>query len=478
MDYKFKTEPYAHQLTAFNLCKNVDQFALLMEQGTGKTKVAIDKACYGYCEGKINAVLIVAPNGVHANWIHNELGKHVPAYITYNAVLWGKTKGFKIAFDLSLPDPALLFFAINIDALATDAGKQIVRRFLTLRKTLMILDESSRIKTASAIRTKTAINFGKFAQERLIMTGTPITQSPFDLYSQFKFLDSNILGNQTFTAFKHEYGVFDKKVNYKTGYPYEVLQEYRNLNKLQTLIAPYSYRVTKDECLDLPAKIYQRYVVDLTPTQRRHYNELRDHLCTEIKGHEIVTPIILTKFLRLQQITGGFITLAEEETATAIPGENPKLNLLVDLLEDISGKVIIWARFTAEIKALVKALTEKYGRDAVVQYWGEIPQEERHAAVTDFQDRDNTRFFVGNARAGGIGLTLTAATTMIYFSNDFSLETRLQSEDRAHRIGQKNNVTYIDLEADNTLDAKVIDALRNKKNIADLITGDNVKEWL
>ena len=478
-DYKFKTKPYAHQQKAFDLCKNKDVYALLMEQGTGKTKVAIDKASHQYCEGKINAVLIVAPNGVHNNWVQNEIHKHIPEYIKYSTLVWKKNKKFLHLFDNLLSNKdTLCFFAINIEALGTEDGRNYVKRYLMFKNVLMIIDESSRIKTPNTIRTKAAIALGKLAKQRLIMTGTPITQSPFDLYAQFKFLDPFILHNQTYTAFKHEYGNFSRKVNFKTGYPYDELISYKNLESLQGLITDHSFRVTKDACLDLPPKIYQRYSVELSRDQRRHYEELKEQLFTEINGKEVLTTIILTKILRLQQITGGFITFTDENYAVPVGDENPKIEMLMSLIEDIPHKIIIWARFSQEIIKIVEQLKIMYGKESTVAYWGQVSNNDRAESVERFQNDEKCRFFVGNARAGGIGLTLTAANTMIYYSNDFSLETRLQSEDRAHRIGQKRSVTYIDIEALDTLDDKIITALRSKKNVADLITGDNVKEWI
>lgn len=476
-DFNFKTEPFEHQLKAFDLCKNKDIFALFMEQGTGKTKVAIDKSCYQYCNGKINAVLIVAPNGVHSNWIINELPKHIPTYIHYNAVLWKKSKTFQKKFEDMLYSPdSLSFFAINYEALATEEGKKYVRRYIDCKDVLMILDESSRIKTPNAKRTKATINFGRLVKEKLILTGTPVTQGPFDLYAQFKFLDLEILGNQTYTAFKHEYGVFENKRN-GAGYEFQKLVQYKNLDKLKELIDKYSFRVTKEECLDLPEKIYQKYSIELTPQQRKHYDELKNFLITEIANNEIVTPHILTNLLRLQQITGGHLP-TDKGDSIKIGENNPKLDLMLELLEDIHTKVIIWARFIPEIELIVKTLSGLYGNKSVVEYWGGVVSKKRDEAVYLFQNDPQCRFFVGNPKAAGLGLTLTEAKTIIYFSNDFSLESRLQSEDRAHRIGQKDHVTYIDIEAIETIDEHIILALREKKNLADLITGDTIRTWL
>jgi SNF2 family DNA or RNA helicase len=505
MTYEFKTKPMEHQYVGLAKCLGAEAYALLLEMGCGKTKIAIDKIGIEFTTNKINRVLVIAPNGVHHNWVAEELPKHLN--LPYTIFEWGCSGGKKYIKEkeaILKPSEELHIVTINVEALSTEVGKTFCAKFLKSGDTLMIIDESSRIKNPSAMRTKAIITLGKSAKQRLILTGTPITQSPVDAYAQFKFLDPKILGASTFTAFKHEYCITRPMKNKFTQRSFDSIVGFKNLDKLKELIAPYSYRVTKEECLDLPEKIYKKCSFPLSHRQRAVYDSLATTLMAEIDFTNIekrivdnintaygsiatkimddpkmvTTQIILTKLLRLQQICGGFVTADDESEPTAFV-DNPKLDLMMELLEDIEGKVIIWARFKAEIKAIVKALQNKYGHGSVVQYWGEVAQTDRNEAVELFQMRGiSTRFFVGNPHSGGIGLTLTAATTMIYYSNDFSLETRLQSEDRAHRIGQKKNVTYIDLVAENTIDEKVMEALRNKQSVANLITGDNVKQWI
>ena len=489
----YKTTPLPHQIKGVDLCKDRKYFALFCETGTGKTKITIDKLCYSLSTGDIDCVLILAPNMVHYNWVAQELPKHMWDGINATIFEWGNSFGKKYEeskANILNPNGKPRIAVLNVEAISKgkleqnkvkncteSSGLMFCHKFIRSGKCLFIIDESSRIKSPSAQRTKNAINLGKLAEQRLILSGTPITQSPLDAYAQCKFLHTDILKCQTFTAFKHEYCVLSSRFNSKTRQQFDEIVSYKNIERLKDLLAPHSYRVTKEECLDLPEKIYEKYTVKLTPVQRKHYDELCNDLITEVNNKEVTTPIILTKLLRLQQITGGFIK-ADDDTDVMAFETSPKLNMLSELVEDIDGKIIIWARFTAEIKAIAKLLREQYGVNSVVEFWGEISQKDRANSIEQFQNNPVARFFVGNAHSGGIGLTLTAATTMIYYSNDFSLETRLQSEDRAHRIGQKNNVLYIDLIAENTIDEKVIEALRGKQNIANLITGDSLRKWI
>jgi SNF2 family DNA or RNA helicase len=269
------------------------------------------------------------------------------------------------------------------------------------------------------------------------------------------------------------------------GYGGKEVVGYANLEELQALLDPFSYRVLKVDCLDLPEKIYQRLTVGMSPEQARLYKQIKDEMLATFAGHEIEVINVLAQMLRLAQVTGGFIPIpADEERGTPsrmepIPGPNPKLVALLETIENITGKAIIWCRFRAEIDIIQKALRQVYGNRSVVEFHGGVNTTDRGTARREFQDPSSpVRFFVGQIQTGGIGLTLTQAKTVFYFSNSFSLEDRLQSEDRAHRIGQDAHVTYIDLVARGTIDVKVLGALRAKKNLANLITGDTWTQWL
>lgn len=491
MNYQYKTVPFEHQKEAFDLSCDKEFFALLMEQGTGKTKVTIDTAAYLWSQGRIDALLVIAPNGVHRNWIRNEIPIHLPDYVEYKAAWWVSSpkKAEREALDaLWESGHQMRVLCMNVEAFTTAKGKDYARKFLNSFKVMMVVDESSRIKTPGAQRTKTITALGKHAAYRRILTGTPVTQSPFDIYAQFKFLDDNILGTTSYYAFKARYAEFLDSSNRlvqdiarRTGRIPQIVATdrngkpvYKNLDELHQLIKGNSFRVLKSECLDLPEKLYQRRYVELNTEQKRIYESFKKNLIAVCGEDVMEITHKLTLLLRLQQVVCGYFPL--DDGFKEIPGGNPRLDALLEVVEETTGKIIIWSRFVADIERITLELNKIYGDGSAVSYYGKMDGDERMFALESFQSGD-ARFFIGQPHSGGIGLTLTAATTVVYYSNDFSLETRLQSEDRAHRIGQTKNVTYIDIEAVDTMDSAVINALRSKKNIADLITGDP-KEWL
>ena len=503
-DYVYQTKPFKHQEDVFLASRDKEYFALLMEQGTGKSKVTVDTAAWLYAQGKIDAMLVIAPNGVHSNWIINEIPIHCPDYVMPQAALYrsqmSKDEEKKLCKVLDPENTGLRIVALNIEALVTQKGVNFVKNFLLGFRTLLVVDESSVIKSPKAQRTKNLLKLSIHAKYRRILTGTPVTQGPLDLYTQFAFLDQHILRTSSFYAFRNRYAIL--KEMRTAGRSFMNVIGYTNLDELQTLIAPHSYRVTKSECLDLPEKLYSKRYVTLSDTQAKLYKALKKEVVAEFNGMVMSTPLALTKLLRLQQIVGGFfqpdvpMEFKEEVDANgnlqlvpvehaakppqAIDKVNPRVESLIELLEETNGKVIIWARFRAEIEAISTRIRSVFGNTTVVEYHGGIDNEQRSDAIRTFQDSESpARFFVGHVQAGGKGITLTAATTVIYYSNNFSLEDRLQSEDRCHRIGQKHNVTYIDMIAQGTLDEKVVETLRNKKSVADLITGDEpLENWV
>jgi len=462
--YECKTKPYAHQREALNRSKNEPVFALFMEQGTGKSKVSLDTAGYQFTVGNIDALIVIAPNGVHTNWIKNEIPTHLG--VGYESFLWhsGKlaAKAYKEAlseFVTSKTPDRLKVFAMNVDAVATKNGEHTLNELMTRHRCMLVVDESTRIKSPSAKRTKTLIRLAKKAQVKRILTGTPITQGPLDLYTQMEFLGKEILGHSSYYAFRARYALI------KDGYgpggkTFKRVVGYRNVDELIEKVAPYSFRVTKDECLDLPAKVYEHIYVELSKEQRKLYTQIKDEFIAEFDGKELTAPLALTRLLRLQQIIGGFFPNDEDELSKIIGTSNPRMAALLELLEGLpeDSQVIIWARFRSEIELIKTTLDSIYGAGTSVTYYGATKSDERADHVQQFQD-GNARFFIGNQHTAGLGLTLTAANTVIYYSNDFSLEARLQSEDRCHRIGQTRSVTYYDIEAVDTLDAHVIKTL-------------------
>jgi len=493
----FKTKPLAHQLEAFTVSKDLKAFALLCEQGTGKTKIAIDKTAYLYGKGQISGLLVIAPNGVHRNWIVNEIPKHMPDYTSARSAWYSSSmkvderKTYEKIYD---PGADLRVLTMNIESLSTDKGRKIAEKFLRTFNVHMIVDESSKIKHFSTQRTKHIIKLGRLAKYKTIATGTPVTQSPLDIFGQFMFLDEDILGTSSFFIFKARYAqLLDESspvlrhimqrtggkrapqivATDKEGYPV-----YKNLDELQKLIAPYSFRVLKKDCLDLPDKVYQRRYFELAPEQKAVYKDIKENLRVEFANGDFETMSKLTAVLRLQQVTCGFKPGENGETPIfEKSSQNPRISTLLELLEETTGKAIIWARFRKDIQLINEALQQEYPNQTVL-YYGDVSSDDRAKAMKDFQEDAKVRFFVGTQAAGGTGLTLTAASTVIYYSNTFSLEDRLQSEDRAHRIGQKNTVTYYDIEAVDTVDRRIIAALRMKKDVANLITKDPLINWI
>jgi len=460
-DFLFKTKPYDHQRKAFYLSRDKESFALLMEQGTGKTKVIIDNAAYLYAQGKITALVVVAPNGVHRNWLRKEIPAHMPDWCITQSAYYAagmSARDLDKFKDVMSAQDCLRIFSFNCEAFVSNRAIELMDNVLLSNQTMLIVDESSRIKRPGAKRTKVITKFGKVARYRRILTGTPVTKGPEDVYSQFKFLDPNILGYDSFYSFRARYCVMG-------GYEQKQIVSYQNVDELTSSIGGHSFRVLKKDCLDLPDKIYQRYPVELTKKQRKLYDQMKKDFFTELDGDHVSAPEAITRLLRLQQIICGWFPA--EGSLVQIDEKNPRIEALLSALSDIDCKVIIWARFKADIRAIGAVLG-----DAAVSYYGDVSNDDREHAVEAFQEDPTVRYFIGQPQSGGIGLTLTAAECAIYYSNSFDLETRLQSEDRCHRIGTKNNVTYIDFESPKTIDTKIINALRDKKSIADMITKD------
>jgi len=471
-----KTKPMQHQLEAFNTMRGQKNFALFMEQGTGKTKTTIMDFDYQYQTGAIDRVLVIAPNGVHRNWL-DELNKHCDS--PHMAVAYSSTMGVRSRRELDMlitntEQSVLPILTMNVEAFSSKKAIMYATNFCQMGRTYIVVDESSRIKTPGAKRTKELIKLGKLCLCRRILTGTPVTNSPLDVFSQFAFLDNRILGHRSYYAFRARYAVVVSMC--MGGRTFQSVKGYRNMEELTDKVAKYSYRCLKQECLDLPDKVYSKRYVELGKEQARIYKSLVATTKAEIAGAEIKTQLVLTKLLRLQQVVGGFV--ADDDGNMHTIDDNKRIGTLMDVVCDVHGKCIVWARFTQEIIAIEKALQQEYGKDAVVSYYGATTAADRDAAVQRLQSDSTCRFFVANPHAAGIGLTLTAAETTVYYSHDFSLETRLQSEDRNHRHGTKNTVRYIDLVASDTVDEKVLSALIEKKNFADIITQDVSLMWL
>jgi SNF2 family DNA or RNA helicase len=476
-DYRFKTKPYAHQITALEKSWDKEEYAYFMEMGTGKSKVLIDNIAILYDKGKINGVLIIAPKGVYKNWYSSEIPTHLASHIQYKSVLWtasiSKTKQEELN-SLFKSDFNLHVLVMNVEAFSTKKGLQFALKFLNSHKTLMAVDESTTIKTPSAKRTKSILALSKSAVYRRILTGSPITKSPLDLYTQCCFLNEDLLGFSSYYAFRSRYAHMIER-NFG-GRRVQIVKSYQRLDELSKLIEPFSYRVLKEDCLDLPEKIFIRREIELTEEQLKLYSTMKQMALATLNGKLLTAPNVLTQLMRLHQITCGHFKSDDGKIQEL---KNNRLEELMSILEETEGKAIIWANYIYDIERISAAIKKEYGDDSVVEYYGAIHTDERQKNIERFQDPQSPfRFFIGNPQTGGYGITLTAANTVIYYSNGYDLEKRLQSEDRAHRIGQKKSVTYIDLIAEKTIDEKIVKALRKKIDIASQIMGEELKEWI
>ena len=476
MNYKFKTKPYAHQLTALEKSWNKENFAYFMEMGTGKTKVLIDNLAMLYDKGKVDGALIIAPKGVVGTWYNNELPTHLPSHIKPETVLWKAsiTKKQQEKLDtLFQPGEDLHILIMNVEAFSTTKGMNFAAKFLSSHRTLMAIDESTTIKTPKAKRTKNILKLGESATYRRIMTGSPVTKNPLDLFTQCEFLSTWLLNFQSYYSFRNRYA--QMKTLHMHGRQIQVVNGFKNLAELSEKLKPFSYRVLKEDCLDLPDKIFIKRQIQLTPDQFKLYTQMKEKALAILNGKIVSTKNALTQIMRLHQITCGHFS--SDDGATQ-PIKNNRITELMDVLEETEGKSIIWAHYQYDITEIIKAVTKKYGPESIVDYYGLTPQEDRQPNIKRFQDDPKCRFMVGTPSTGGYGITLTAANTVIYYSNGYDLEKRLQSEDRAHRIGQKKSVTYVDLMADDTVDEKIVKALRQKISIASEVLGEELRSWI
>ena len=476
MKYKFKTKPYSHQLTALEKSWNMETYAYFMEMGTGKTKVLIDNIAMLYDRGKINGALIICPKGVMGTWHTQELPAHLPNHIENMAVLWQanitKDQSTKLG-TLFKTGEELQILIMNVEALSTQKGMAFAAKFLLSHNTLMVIDESTTIKNPKAKRTKNIIALSQRAKYRRIMTGSPVTKNPLDLYSQCEFLNEELLDFTSYYAFRNRYA--EMKTLHISGRSIQVVSHFKNLEELAEQLKTFSYRVLKEECLDLPEKIYMKREIELSAEQKKVYKQMKETALADLNGKQITTMTVLTQLMRLQQITCGHF-VADDGTTQEI--KSNRLNELMDILDEVEGKAIIWAHWQKDVQIIKNALIKKYGPRSVVDYYGLTPQNERDTNREKFQSDPSYRFFVGTPATGGYGLTLTAANTVIYYSNGYDLEKRLQSEDRAHRIGQKKSVTYVDILAEETVDEKIVKSLRKKINIASKVMGEELKSWI
>jgi SNF2 family DNA or RNA helicase len=474
MNYKFKSKPFAHQSKALEMSWNKEVFAYFMEMGTGKSKVLIDNIAMLFNAGKINGALIIAPKGVYKNWFDSEIPSHMPDYIEKKVGLWRTDPNAKDLKPLFSTGAELHILIMNVEAFSTKKGVLFAHKFLSCHNALISIDESTTIKNPNAKRTKSILSLKPLSKFRRILTGSPVTKSPLDLFSQCQFLDPWLLNQSSYYAFRTRYAVC-RKINV-SGRQVEIVVGYRNLGELSEKIKPFSYRVLKDDCLDLPPKTYTKRIIELSDEQKKVYKTMKEKAIAFLNGKMVSTATVITQLMRLHQITCGHFTSDDGDVQEI---KNNRIDQLMEILEEVEGKAVIWAHYRYDIKKIVEAISKKYGENSVVTYYGDTSTDDRQKAITKIQDKDSSvRFIVGTPQTGGYGITLTGASTMIYYSNGYDLEKRQQSEARIDRIGQEKPMTYIDIIAEGTVDDKIVQSLRKKVNIATEVMGEELKDWI
>lgn len=543
-----KTKPISHQAEQFAISKDFREYAIWWEQGTGKTKLVIDTVCHLFLKGEITGLLVIAPNGIHGNFLRQECPVHMWDEVPYDGFVYDsgsaklKRNEKHLENMVTVDTKRLKILVMSYDGVKTKHGNELATNFVTRHPAMTVCDESTAIATPDSERSKKTIPLGTKSRYRRVLSGTPVAEGPFKIFNQMRFLNPNFwknLGLGSYYVFKTSFGIYKTRVRAADNHQWEDLQGYKNLDYLQQVIAKFSTRVLKEDVLDLPPKIYTRVEFDLSKKQQDLYDRVRHETRVWLDAqHSVHSQIALVRLTRLQQITSGYlvsdkippvclgdngtylcddnrqmfgaITNIQDRTITLtgkIIGtddqysvncqdddprlcriveldhevidlfekdeDDPRIEALRSFLEPITHKVIIWSRFTRDIDKICRVLG-----DAVVRYDGRVKTNDRGIALERFRNDPTIRYFVANPQAISQGVTLTQAKTVVYYANSFQLEKRLQSEDRAHRIGQDVAVQIVDFVARNTVDGYISASLREKFELAAYVSGDRLREWI
>jgi SNF2 family DNA or RNA helicase len=460
---------YKFQERGFVKTKDLKVTALFMGTGTGKTKMTIDKTVYLWCKHEIDGLLILTKKGVHEQWVEEQLPEHVPKNIPYVAHAWGgmTTVREKKQFEAMLNTrKKLLVFSINIDATWTKKGMEYIEKFVKRFRGRLFaaVDESQDISDPETRRGQALLEVRDDIEYRAILSGTPISVNLENIWGQFHFLDPDIIGHKYKTAFRAEYCNM-----IPDGFGGMKILSHKNLERFYARIDQQVFRATKEEDLDLPEKVYKREFFQMTDKQRKVYEELRQDFITKLDNGKVATvDHAATMIMRLQQIACGFIV---DEDGEVTQLDNPRLERAIELDRQIgvNEKKIFWCRFKEDYLNLMKA----FGKRAV-DYVGATSDVNRSRNKAMFLDRDSGKdILISNPAAGGTGLNLQGECAYaIYYSNSFNAVHRWQSEDRIHRIGTYKTTFFIDMVASRTVDQRILQNLKAKKEFSDLVLDD------
>lgn len=476
-----------HQDDALAKSEGMKGFAYFMDPGTGKTRVTLLDAARLHQRGLLDAMVILAPNSVKTSWVtwphlleegeKDQVSTHLGDANVLKGVWFADNTGPNIkawrAFEREIDNNKgrLIVVSLNYDALRNNGMIAFLTELMKGYRTMLVADESTRIGIPGSERTKRALMLSKMAVYRRILSGTPIIKSPLKLFTQFKFLGEDTLPFGSYYAFRNRFAIMG-------GFEGKQILGYRNLEQLSAFIEPYTFRITKEECLDLPPAIYVKRTVQMGPAQIKAYQEMRQEFLTNVDGTDITANIVLTQLIRLQQITGGYVQQDGKAIPLIQPRSNPKFQAVLDIVNSHDKQTIIWCNWRAEIAGLADLLKEE--KITFYEFHGDIPDGERVSIRKGFE-RGLCQVLLGTQGTGGIGIDeFKVAPVMIFVSNDFDTEKRVQAEGRNMRIGSEihPNVTYYDVVCANTVDTKILRVFRNNAEISAKILKDNWREWI
>jgi SNF2 family DNA or RNA helicase len=468
-----------HQVTAIKQAWNHEGYAILHRPRLRKTSTTIRLACGRFIAGQIDSLLVIAPNSIKSVW---EMEWPKRAVCPYNIHVLntkkdvGKKKinawlaAIKESKNSAKNSAKLHVLVVSVEGQASVGGQDLAREFVEIYgdRTMIAIDESTRIKNHQSLRTEAIWALGEIAGFRNILTGSEVTRSPGDLFAQFRFLGTHTLGFDSYYAFKGRYivmGGFERKKEVGV----------KNVDELMAKLTAYAHLVKTSDVVKLPEKTFTQRIIDPTAEQIKMVKELQKTLETSMEtaegDHETIVQTAMTLLLRAQQIAGGFFpSLQDDGTSIPIPLKtNPKLNELMEVLAEEQGKVIIWARFVAEIEAITDAIVREYGEGSVVQFYGKQNEDERTRSRVSFQADEHVRYFVGNPTCGSMGLELSAANVMCYYSMDYQYESRVQSLERATNLEKTEGIGVVDFTLDLNADRSIMEATNQKKDISEWI---------
>lgn len=484
-NYPHVHQPYAHQREDLEKTWRKREWGVFWEMGLGKSWLVCTTAGLMFLNEVITGMVAVAKKGEYLNWSRVELKEHMPPEVPYvayefNTLKWRSAPGKRewAKFIENRDTPVLRVLVVNVEAFGTEPLKAAMKQFYKVCKNqvMFVVDEATCIKNHKAKRSQALYEWTDKALMRRILTGLPNPQSPMDFWGQHLALRKGLLGPTTFTAFRGRYAVMQ---DFSYGpRKFKKIVGFQRLEELNQKVKAFASIRTKDECLDLPEKIYKRHAVDLTDQQLTLLRELKLTHQAEIEDGTITATTAMSLMVKMHQIICGQIKTDDGDYVTVA---NNRGEAMMDILEEHTGKAIIWAGYRQTLQDALHMIQAEYGTTVAAGYYGGVDMDERPDIIRRFQDpEDDLRFLIANPQTAGYGLTLTTADLAIYYSNSYNLELRLQSEDRIHRIGQKRRPVYVDIFAPDTVDEKIMTALRSKRDVAELVMRGEVRadEWL